>query len=267
MARIPPIDLSGLTKLLKQEGKTELSAACFGKGQQSFKILLEWDNIIRVLELEIIPFLAKGGEVAHLAAPAKKLAKSAGALASVASQVLSFVPGPIGIVCSVINAIVCFCTLPFPVNIGNGMLELLGCIPGGKVAAKGGAKLAPKIEKLIVELLEKSPEISKILKDSKHIAQSVKDFVIKKTNKSVNKITKKHPTKNHPTKNNVGFYRELNNYNARVMPSLEESILMNSKKPSMIKTGTPRTPELSTNKMEYILRTKTGKSDPFSHLY
>lgn len=233
MARIPPIDLSGLTKLLKQEGKTELSAACFGKGQQSFKILLEWDNIIRVLELEIIPFLAKGGEVAHLAAPAKKLAKSAGALASVASQVLSFVPGPIGIVCSVINAIVCFCTLPFPVNIGNGMLELLGCIPGGKVAAKGGAKLA----------------------------------VIKKTNKSVNKITKKHPTKNHPTKNNVGFYRELNNYNARVMPSLEESILMNSKKPSMIKTGTPRTPELSTNKMEYILRTKTGKSDPFSHLY
>lgn len=265
MAKIPPIDLSGLVKLLKQDGKTELCGACLGKGQQSFRILSEWDNIIRVLELEIIPFLSKGGELAHLAGPAKKIAKSAGALASLASQVLSFVPGPIGIVCSVINAIVCFCTLPFPVNIGNGMLELLGCIPGGKVAAKGGAKLAPKIEKLIVELLEKSPEINKIIKDSEKIAKAVKDFTLKHSKKA--NTTPNMIIKTQPAKGEIGYYRKLNNYNSGTMPSLEESILMNSKQPSMIKTGTPYAPNPSTNKMQYILSTKTGKNDPYSHLF
>lgn len=262
MAKIPPIDLSGLIKLLKQDGKMELCSACLGKGQQSFKIISEWDNIIRVLEHEIIPFLAKGGELSHLAAPVKKLSKSAGALASIASQVLSFVPGPIGIVCSVINAIVCFCTLPFPVNIGNGMLELLGCIPGGKVAAKGGTKLAPKIEKLIAGLLEKSPEISKIIKESEKIAKTVKDFAIKKASLPANQITSPLPRKK-----DIGFYQKLNTYNTGTMPSLKESILMNSKKPSMIKTGTPSSLPPSTNRMEYILGTKTGKHDPFSNLY
>lgn len=262
MAKIPPIDLSGLIKLLKQDGKMELCSACLGKGQQSFKIISEWDNIIRVLEHEIIPFLAKGGELSHLTAPVKKLSKSAGALASIASQVLSFVPGPIGIVCSVINAIVCFCTLPFPVNIGNGMLELLGCIPGGKVAAKGGAKLAPKIERIIVDLLEKSPEINKIIKESENIVKAVKDFAVKKTTLSANKITKALSAQKE-----VGFYQKLNNYNSGSMPSLEESILMNSKRPSMIKTGTQNSQQTSINKMEYILGTKTGKYDPYSHLF
>lgn len=265
MAKIPPIDLSCLVKLLKHEGKQELCGACLGKGQQSIKILSEWDNIIRVLENEIIPFLCKGGELAHLAGPAQKIAKSAGALASLASQILSFVPGPIGIMCSVINAIVCFCTLPFPVNIGQGMLELLGCIPGGKVAAKGGAKLAPKIEKLIVELLDKSPEISKIIKDSEKIAKAVKDFTFKHTKKT--NATSNMTTKVQPTKGDVGYYSKINNYNSGTMPTLEESILMNSKQPSMIKTGTSYIPYPSTNKMLYILSTKTGKYVPYSHLY
>lgn len=263
MVKIPPIDLSGLIKLLKQDGKTELLTACLGKEQQSFRIFLEWNNIIKVLETEIIPVLSKGGELAHLAAPAKKLARSAGGLASLASQILSFVPGPIGIVCSVINAVVCFCTYPFPINIGNGMLELLGCIPGGKVAAKGGAKLAPKIEKIIITMLEKSPETNKIIKESEKVARSVKEFSKNKTHQSTlnNNLASQINTRE------VGFYRKLNNYNSGTMPSLESSILANSKNSSMIKTGKPYAQNVTTNKRQYILNTKTGKYDPYSHLY
>ena len=135
MVKFPPIDLTEFVLLLRSEGKAELSIAL--KGNLSFiRILREWDNILRILEVEIVPVLKKGGDIKMLVKPAQNLAKSASFLASTASQVLSFVPGPIGMVCSLINAVVCFCTLPFPVNIGNGMLELLGCIPGGKVAGK-----------------------------------------------------------------------------------------------------------------------------------
>lgn len=265
MAKTPPIDLSGLINILKQDGKMELRTACLGKEQQSFRIFSEWNNIIKVLETEIIPVLSKGGELTHLAAPAKRLAKSAGVLASLASQILSFVPGPIGIVCSVINAIVCFCTYPFPINIGNGMLELLGCIPGGKVAAKGGAKLAPKIEKTIIAMLKKSPEINKIIKDSEKIVKSVKEFAKNKTHSK--ELSNNKLSSTTISRRKVGFYRELNNYNSGTMPSLESSILANSKNSSMIKTGTPYGQNVTTNKMQSILNTKTGKNDPYSHLY
>ena len=148
MAKLPPIDLSDFLKLLKAEGRSELHAASLTK-MGGLTIMREWDNILRELE-KIIPKLAEGAEVSSLKAPILELAKSATALASLTSQILSFVPGPVGMVCSAINAIVCFCTLPFPVNIGNGMLELLGCIPGGKVAGK----MAPKVEKILLKAIE-----------------------------------------------------------------------------------------------------------------
>lgn len=170
MAKLPPIDLSEFLNLLKTEGKGELHAACLSK-LGGTTILREWDNIIRGLE-EIVPKLAEGAEISSLKAPVMGLAKSAGALASLASQILSFVPGPVGMVCSAINAIVCFCTLPFPVNIGNGMLELLGCIPGGKVAGK----LAPKVEKILLKAIENSPELRKAIETGEKINAAVKKF-------------------------------------------------------------------------------------------
>ena len=157
--RIPPIDLSKLLQLLKAEGKTELAAAkaqpkfleLTDKGPKpaasaasNFGLLQEWDNIVLVMEREVIPLLNKGCEAKALAAPAQKLAKSAGSISLMASQVLSFVPGPVGIVCSIVNSIVCFSTG----NIAGGFFELLGCIPGGKVAGKASSKLFPKIEKI-----------------------------------------------------------------------------------------------------------------------
>lgn len=258
MAKFPPIDLTDFVRLLKGEGKTELCTACLGKGNASFKILSEWDNILRVLETEIVPALAKGGDIKVLVKPVQNLAKSAGVLASMASQVLSFVPGPVGMVCSAINAIVCFCTLPFPVNIGNGMLELLGCIPGGKVAGK----LAPKVEKILMKVIENSPELSKAIKEGEKIAKVVKRFAEKAT-KKVNTMPVKPNVK--PQTANVGYYNNLQQTNH--FPSLEEAIRINAKQTRMIKTGTPQIVNPSQNYQRYILSTNTGKSMPYSHLY
>lgn len=185
MAKLPPIDLSDFLKLLKVEGGSELHTACLSKFGGA-TILREWNNIIKALE-DIVPKLAEGAEINSLKTPALSLAKSSGALASLASQVLSFVPGPIGMVCSAINAIVCFCTLPFPVNIGNGMLELLGCIPGGKVAGK----LAPKVEKILLKTIENSPELRKIIETGDRINAMVKKFAERATRNTQKSLSPK----------------------------------------------------------------------------
>lgn len=174
--KIPPIDLTEIVVLLKKEGKVEVVSAPvqpkLGAITKQKSLLLEWDNIINVLEKEIVPQLAKGGDVSKLMAPAGKLAKSAGALASMASQVLSFVPGPIGIVCSVINAVVCFSSG----NVIGGLLELLGCIPGGKVGAKAGAKLVPKIEKALTAIVQKNPVLRKYVANTQKVPSEVRKF-------------------------------------------------------------------------------------------
>lgn len=187
MAKLPPIDLSELLKLLKADGRSELASACMTKLGAHTTIMREWDNIINGLEL-LVPKLAKGTEMAEIKGPIMLIWKSAGNLSALASQFLSFVPGPIGMVCSFINAIVCFCTMPFPVNIGNGFLELLGCIPGGKVAVKGGAKLAPQIEKIIVKILQDNKFLMETIEKSKEIQAAVKNFA-KKATKNTSKIT------------------------------------------------------------------------------
>lgn len=178
--RIPPIDLSKLLHLLKSEGRAEMSIACapkFGELTRGAKlnnltIFKEWDNIICILEKEVIPLLSKGCEVKSLAAPAQKLAKSAGALSLMASEVLSFVPGPVGIICSLINAIVCFSTG----NIVGGLFELLGCIPGGKVAGKGASKLFPKIEKIMIEIVQSNQALKVIVETSSKKQKIVVEF-------------------------------------------------------------------------------------------
>ena len=172
MAKLPRIDLTEFLALLKAEGKGELRIACTkALGDSGRKILTEWDNVIKGLD-DIIPKLAEGAEAGQLVAPAKAIGKSAAALSLMTSQVLSFVPGPIGMVCSAVNAVVCFTTLPFPVNLGNGFLELLGCIPGGKVAGK----LAPKVEKILLRTIEKTPGLRELLIKQQQIEAAVKRF-------------------------------------------------------------------------------------------
>lgn len=174
MAKLPPIDLSGLLKLLKTEGKGELGASLLGK-MGSLDVLREWDKILKGLD-EIVPLLAEGAEISAIKGPVLQLGKSVAVMSTMASQVLSFVPGPIGIVCSFVNAIVCLCTIPFPMCIGGAFLELLGCIPGGKVAIKGGAKLAPKIEKVLLELLDNNKALRETIDKAQEIDAAVKSF-------------------------------------------------------------------------------------------
>ncbi|MBO7189401.1 MAG: hypothetical protein J6V55_02320 [Alistipes sp.] len=147
---IPPIDLSPLLKILKKEGHSELMEATNIPGINPFHgIITEWNYIIRVLEGELIPQLAKGGDLTNLSAAARPLKESALSLSRTATQFLSFVPGPIGIVCSIISAIVCFSSG----QIANGIFELFGCIPGGKLGVKGASKIMSKMEDLITSLI------------------------------------------------------------------------------------------------------------------
>lgn len=180
--KIPPIDLSKLVQLLKSEGKAELTvtrtqsgtakAGCHVLSNPFHPLLLEWDNIIVILEKEVIPLLNKGCEVKALATPAQKLAKSVGSISLMASQVLGFVPGPIGIICSIVNAIVCFSTG----NVVGGFFELLGCIPGGKVAGKASSKLFPKIEKILIEVVESNHSLKVVIETSTRQQKAVTEF-------------------------------------------------------------------------------------------
>lgn len=250
--KIPPIDLSKFLHLLKSEGGAELRIAVSTKlgGMTLFR---EWNNIILIIEKEVIPLLAKGCEAKSLVAPAQKLAKSAGALSLIASQILSFVPGPVGIICSLINAIVCF-------SIGNivgGLFELLGCIPGGKVAGKGASKLFPKIEKIMIEIVQSNHALKVIVEASSASQKVVVEFF------------KKYAPKAKPkAKAEVGFDYGVkiphSNPKTGNMPSLEEAIKINMGKEANthIPINTNKSyyyPE-STNSMIYRLGTNTGKT-------
>ncbi|MBQ3536380.1 MAG: hypothetical protein IJA57_06460 [Alistipes sp.] len=191
--RIPPIDLTDIIKILKREGADELTSSLRSPGGYSIGtigILAEWNKIIKVLEFDLIPQLAKGGEIGNLLPAAKALSKSVGALSLMASQFLSFVPGPIGIVCSIINAIVCFTSG----NIIGGLLELLGCIPGAKFGVKGGCKIATTIGNKVIKLIEKNPELAKVLKNWEKIVEKkdllTKDFNFTKIKEATEKIQK-----------------------------------------------------------------------------
>lgn len=255
MAKLPRIDFSDFLKLLKQEGKSELRTACMkALGESGQKILREWDEIIKGLD-EIVPKLAEGAEVNALIGPVKRIGKSASALSLMASQVLSFVPGPIGMVCSAINALVCFCTLPFPLNLCNGFLELLGCIPGGKVASK----MAPQMEKILVKMIEKAG-LKDLLKSNGRLP--LMNFIDKHFKKIAEPPT---PPKVKPQTSGIGNYAPKSKN-----PSLGEIIQHNSQRTGKIKYGQPGqySPNYgSINYEEYILRTNTGKYNPYSHLF
>lgn len=181
--KLPPLDLSKLITLLKKEGGSELSLLKPSPkpGKQLLgnigisPIIDNWNEIIRILETEIVPMLSKGCEAKALGAPAKRLARRAGHLSLMASEILSFVPGPIGIICSVINAVVCFSMG----NVVGGLLELLGCIPGGKVAGKATSKLFPKIERILIEVVQNNHTLKFIVETSSKQAVKVTEFVEK----------------------------------------------------------------------------------------
>ncbi len=227
--RLPPIDLSDIMTLLRKEGTEELSALHSAQSGKLLNILhldvvlKEWNNILRIIDTEIVPKLARGCDAGELVVPAKQLMTSAGALSIMASEVLSFIPGPIGIVCSLINAIVCFSTG----NVVGGFLELLGCIPGAKAGVKGGSKLFSKFNSLVIEALQKNKKL--------------KDFICKTAEgrDKLSKFFKKSEPKIGPQPSSKISGKEVGlEYGVREESALERSL----KTPLRTQTPPPHSP-------------------------
>ena len=190
--KIPPIDLSGLVKILKQEGKDEMSSNLSKANTNNpfgnpLTIKNEWDDIVRILESELIPQLSKGGELSHLLPSVNALKVRVINLSLVASQVLSFVPGPIGIVCSIINSIACFSTG----NVLGGIMELLGCIPGAKFAVKGGGKFFTKIGDEVYTILKNNKKLAEYLENWEKTIEKTKTFTKELNIAKIKQLTEK----------------------------------------------------------------------------
>lgn len=95
-------------------------------------IFSKWDNIL--YKLDNVASKLKKGEPDDIIEAVTELSKSVADLQlfilSIATEVGSFIPGPIGIVCSIALAIGCFAVGDIP----GGFLNLVGAIPGAKLA-------------------------------------------------------------------------------------------------------------------------------------
>lgn len=208
---IPPINLNEFIPLLKSEGSQELRMAINAEGTIKFgrfQIFTEWNNIILILEKEVIPLLEKGCDAEKLLVPGQKLAKSTAAISLMATELLSFVPGPIGIVCSFGLAIVHFSSG----DIVGGLFELLGCIPGGKVAGKSASKLFSKIKPILVKAVENNYNLKNLVAVSAKTEKLVTEFIEKYGPKTKTK-SKYEMSKDYGVKSS-----------ARQQSSLEESL-------------------------------------------
>ena len=96
------------------------------------KTMTKWDDVLK--KMDNLALQLEKGDVSKVIDACKEISRAISDLqcfiASVFVEVGSFVPGPIGIVCSLVLAIGCFAAG----NIGGGFLNLLGAIPFAKCA-------------------------------------------------------------------------------------------------------------------------------------
>lgn len=125
----------GGTKALKEDFASmncKISGNFFVEMDAIQRVIRHWDDIL--LKLEKVSIQLEKGEKASILAASKELAKSVTNLQTFIVgtfvEIGSFVPGPIGIVCSLALAITCFATG----NIPGGFMNLLGVIPFAKCA-------------------------------------------------------------------------------------------------------------------------------------
>lgn len=143
--------VDSIYQLLSKSGKeaieNELGEAVKKKSKGNFftemeifqKIFSEWDRVL--FELKNLSKQLEKGDVNEILNSTKKLSKTVSSLQLLIAEILvnigSFVPGPIGIVCSIVLAIGCFAVGDIP----GGFMNLIGAIPFAKCA-----KYLPKIE-------------------------------------------------------------------------------------------------------------------------
>ena len=138
-----------LHKVLSKGGKDalkdELSSKCAKKGnfflemESIQKLLRLCDDIL--IQLDKVAVQLEKGDVKSIIKATRDFANSVTALqifiATAFVEIGSFVPGPVGIVCSLALAIGCFASG----NVAGGFLNLLGAIPFAKCA-----KFLPKTQ-------------------------------------------------------------------------------------------------------------------------
>lgn len=143
MAKVQKEILANLGEIVEQfhsalakggsEGlKLELSTCKWKNPFGLSTILSKWDNIL--VELKNVAQKLKKGNPEEIVDSATKLSKCIADLQvfilGIAAEIGSFVPGPIGMVCSLALAIGCFAVGDIP----GGFLNLIGAIPGAKLA-------------------------------------------------------------------------------------------------------------------------------------
>jgi len=179
IVKFPALNLSEIVAILKTEGSAEVGAIAktFFKDTKVFD---SWSRILRILEFNIIPVLAKGGDISSIRPFLGILVKEGKILTDAFTAVGSFIPGPIGIVCSLIRAIACF----YGGNIPMGLLELLGCIPGAKAVTIGSSKIAGKIGERLMVALKKNNAFEKYCAEAQLLLGKISElnsmFIINK---------------------------------------------------------------------------------------
>ncbi len=113
-----------------------------------------WNGIIK--DLEQVAKHIKNDNTPELLKCLKKITSKTTDLTKILSGLVvemgSYIPGPIGIVCSLCLAITCFASG----NILGGFMNLFGCIPCGKVVGKSGRAFSNKFANGIKKIIEQS---------------------------------------------------------------------------------------------------------------
>lgn len=113
-----------------------------------------WDDILR--EFDAVAINLRKDNPQELFKALKNVTTKCGELTSLLAGIVvetgSYIPGPIGMVCSLCLSITCFATG----NVLGGFMNLLGCIPCGKVVGKSGKFFASKLIPRMKAIFSKS---------------------------------------------------------------------------------------------------------------
>lgn len=264
-----------LRPIVKELKNTNIQETFKNVGRESelmrkiIEIEKEWKIILSKFE-KLSEKIAKEGISKSLEINAFEIAEHCKKLGTIAGPLLveggSFVPGPVGIVCSLALAIIDFAAG----NIFGGFMNLLGCIPFAKAGVKAARPIIKQLNEIISALL-RNKEFVKYVKNASSALKPTTGLYTRKVmpeaNRMYNKIFSKSssvsPHQIKPQATGVGFYSQTGE---KHFQSLEEILQANARRTGEIKVGQYGPNYSSINYEEYILRTNMGKNNPFCNL-